>query len=678
MSRKPRSIRSKIILVLLVPVAALTALWTLNVNASFADATALRNTNHTQDNVSLPCDKMVAALQAERSLSVELLAAAGGDSAALRAQRAATDAAVTEFRDRSQHYRGTDISADITRARIADMLATRDSLVRLRTQVDAGSITRAVAVSGYNGIISYAFSVSTAAAASSDPLVERVMRTSVALRRTGELLYQEDALLTGVTTAGRFDPGEQRALTEIVGALRFQIPVAGSTLPAPNQAEFKSMLSGPNFTALRAAEDRLLGADRAGAPVPTTLAEWNATFTPAVRQLYDFLADGYGKAAEFAKAARDRILFQFGLSGVLGLAAILASLFLSIRIGGSVVRRLSVLRTAANELAQRRLPEMIMRLRAGEQIDVEGNTLRLSLGDDEIADVGAALSEVQQSAVDSAAGEAALRYDMNRALVNVARRNQTLIDRQLEALAQTPTVDAGGERVTARAEQLAVQMRRHSEHLVILAGSARSRRGFGPETLAAIITRAAGEVEHSERIEIGPLTDTEVPGPAVADIGHLLAELLENGTTFSPPDTPVHVSAHHVSGGVTVEIRDQGLGMSRSVLEETNRRLAQPQEFDPAKSARLGLFVVAFLAAQRGIRVVLRSTPHRGITAAVTIPAELAVPLTAPAGGTATTPTGGTRRSNASKLVGMTTRGGVRTAERGAPPRHAAEEGRSR
>ena len=170
----------------------------------------------------------------------------------------------------------------------------------------------------------------------------------------------------------------------------------------------------------------------------TTLAEWKATFTPAVRQLYDFLADGYDKAAEFAKAARDRILFQFGLSGVLGLVAILASLLLSIRIGGSVVRRLSVLRTAANELAQRRLPEMVMRLRAGEQIDVEDNTLRLSLGDDEIADVGAALSEVQQSAVSSAAGEAALRYDMNRTLVNVARRNQTLIDRQLEALAQTP------------------------------------------------------------------------------------------------------------------------------------------------------------------------------------------------------------------------------------------------
>ena len=671
MGRKPRSIRSKIILVLLVPVAALIALWTLDVNASFADAAALRNTNHTKDNVSLPCDRMVAALQAERSLSVEILAVAGGDIAALRARRAATDAAVDEFRTLSQHYRGSGISADITRARIADMLSARDSLVRLRTQVDAGSIARTVAMRGYNGIISSVFSVSTAAAASSDPLVERVMRTSVAMRRTGELLHQEDALLTGVLTAGRFDAGEHRQLTEIVGALRFQIPVAGSTLPAPDQAAFKSMLSGPDFVALRSAEDRILRGEGSG-EVSTTRAEWKATLTPAVRQLYDFIANGYDKAAQFAEAERDRILRRFGVSGVLGLAAILASLFLSIHIGGSIVRRLSVLRTAANDLAHRRLPEMVLRLRAGEQIDVDANKLRLSLGDDEIADVGAALGEVQQSAIDSAAGEATMRSDMNRTLVNIARRNQALIDRQLRALAQMPAVDTTGERATARAEQLAVQMRRHAEHLVILAGSARSRRGHGPEQLARIITRVAGEVEHSERIEIGPLVDSEVPEPAVTDIGHLLAELLENGTVFSPPDTPVRVSAQRVADGVIVEIEDQGLGMSQAALDETNRRLSQPQEFDPAKSARLGLFVVAFLAAHRGIRVVLRPSPHRGITATVTIPPELAVSRVAPAAGTATTPTGGTRRSNAAKLVGMVSQGRRRTTERATAPPHAA------
>jgi signal transduction histidine kinase len=336
------------------------------------------------------------------------------------------------------------------------------------------------------------------------------------------------------------------------------------------------------------------------------------------------------------------------------MAAVLASLLLSVRVGGSVVRRLSVLRAAADDLARRRLPDTVRRLRAGEKVDVDDSLSRsfgTSLGSDEIADVGAALDEVHQSAIRSAAGEAAIRYDMNRVLVNIARRNQTLIGRQLEALAQ------GDDSATTRAQQLAVRMRRNAERLVILAGSARSRRGHGPEQLARIIARAAGEVEHGERIELGTITDAEVPEPAVADIGHLLAELLENGITFSPPDTAVRVSAHRQpdGGAVVVEIEDNGLGMSSAALAETNRRMSQPPEFDPAESARLGLFVVATLAAQRGISVAFRPSAHRGVTATVTVPGDLAVPKPTPA----------TRRADASTLVGA--------VARSRRPRHAAD-----
>ncbi|BCJ51949.1 hypothetical protein Asp14428_34240 [Actinoplanes sp. NBRC 14428] len=660
-----------------MPVLALITLWTLDVQTSFADAAALRDGYNTRDNVALPADLMVAALQVERSGSVQMLAAGDREAAALSAQRKATDAAVASFRDLSRRYRGSGISADITRARIAEMNTTFDSLDLIRAQIDARSVTGDQVVTGFTGIINVAFSVTTSTASAGDPLVERVLRTAVALRRAGELLHQEDALLTGATTAGRFTPGEYKLLTEVVGALRFQLPTASSTLPAPDQAAFRSMLGSPTFTALRAAEDQVIAAGGAAETVPITQDVWKAMFNPAVRQFYGFLANGYDKALEFSRAERDRIVIRFGITGVLGLIAILTSLFLSIRIGGSVVRRLSVLQTAATDLAHRRLPETVQRLRAGERIDVAAHTLRLSLGNDEIARVGAALGEVQRSAIESAAGEAAMRYDMNKVLVNIARRNQSLIDRQLEALARTPGADAAGERPAARAEQLAVQMRRHAEHLVILAGSARSRRGLGPEPLARIIARTANEVEHAERIEFGPLAEVEVPEPAVTDIGHLLAELLENGTTFSPPDTPVRISAHQVAEGVVVEIEDHGLGMSASALEETNRRLTQPQEFDPATSARLGLFVVAILAAQRGIRVVLRPSDGQGITATVTIPAELAVPLTtpvAPVTGASLRPVPVTRRSDAARLVGMAGRAGRGSADRTAAPRHAAED----
>ena len=654
---------------LLVPVVALMGLWTLDVSAAVTDATAFRDSYNSRDNVSLPCDRMVAALQTERRGSVVALAL-GGDPTTVRALRTATDARITEFQKLSRNYRGEGISADITRDRIAGLSGAFDSLSLLRKRVDTGDITRAEVVSGYAGIISYAFTVYNAAAVSSDPLVERVIRTGVALRRSGELLHQENALLSGVTIAGRFADGEYRQLIEIVGAVRFQIPTSGATLPGPDQADFKSMLSGPAFTALRGAEDQLIRSGTSGEEVATTPDVWAATFTPAVREFYGFLANGYDKAAEFAKAERDRILWRFGVSGLLGLLAIVASLLLAVHIGGSVVRRLSVLRAAATDLAHRRLPDTVRALRAGERVAGDVDPLRLSLGDDEIAQVGAALSEVQRSAIDSAAGEAALRYDMKRVLVNIARRNQTLIDRQLEALAQ-----GTGERAAARAGQLAAQMRRQADHLVILAGSARSGRRLGPQPLAGIVTRVAGEVEHAERIEIGAIADAEVPGAAVTDIGHLLAELLANGTTFSPPETTVRVSAHPVPDGIMVEVEDHGLGMSAATLDETNRRLAQQQMFNPATSSQLDLLVVAQLAAQHGISVVLRPAAAGGITAEVTIPAELAelAAPSAPAPAVTITeprPSGRGRRSDASRLVGMASRAGRGAAA----PRHAADD----
>jgi signal transduction histidine kinase len=639
----------------LVPVVALTGLWVIDVKASFADATALRDTYNTRDNVSLPCDRMVAALQAERTQSAEFLATSDGDAGALRARRAATDAAIAQFQELSRRYRGSGVSADITRARFADMTVSLDSLALVRARVDARDATLTSALSGYTGVIRTAFSVSNAAAASSDPLVERVMRTMVAMRRAGELLYQEDALLTGATAAGRFGSVEYSQLIQIVGALRFQIPTAGATLPAPDQALFKSMLSGPAFAALREAEDEIIAKGRPGGPVALSREVWKATSTPAVGQLFAFMADGYDHAVEFAREARDRILIRFSVSGLLGLLAIVVSLVIAVRIGGSVVRRLFLLRTAATELARQRLPELVRRLRAGERIDLDGGALCLRLGDDEIAEVGTALADVHLSAVESAAAEAAVRHDMNRVLVNIARRNQTLLDRQIEALGPADGADS-------RAYQLAVRMRRHAEHLVILAGSARSRRGLGAESLATVLARVAGEMEHADRVAIGPIVTAEVPEHAVGDLGHLIGELLENAVTFSAPDTSVRLSVRRAPDGTVVEIEDHGIGMSPASVEETNRRLAQPGEFDPAESARLGLFVVATLAAQHGIGVTLGPTGEGGIRAVVTLPAALAVP-----GAEAAPEVASTRRSEASRLVGMA----VRTGRR---PRHAAAQ----
>ena len=620
MRTKPKSIRSKIILSLVVPVVALSVLWGSAVAASVGEAVALRSAYSLRDQVGRPCDLLVEALQAERSRSQEFLATDPRDAAALVAQRARTDAAIADFRRLSAQYDGSGLVAEVTRDRIADLTRSLAALTQLRSQIDAGSLSRTAALNGYSSIITFATSVLVSAAASSDPTVERIMAVVVEIRQVIELFGQEDALLTGATTAGRFAPGEFRQLIEIVEALHFQIPAAGASLPEQDQVAYRGMLGNPAFSALRATEERIIQASRAGGPVPISRKDWDAAFDPVARQIYAFLTEGYDRAVTYAREAGNQILLRFGLSGILGLIAIVASLFVSIRLGGSVVRRLSLLRSAATELADRRLPQLIARLRSGAPAEASDDLPDLPSGDDEIAEVGTALGEVQRSAVDAAAGEAAMRYGMNKVLVNVARRNQTLIGRQLAALAELPGPSAAQD----RAAQLAVRMRRNAEHLVILAGSARSGRGLRPEPLAELLRRAAGEVEDSARIELRALADALVPGRAAADLVHLLAELLENATSFSPPDTPVRVSAQWLPDGLGIEIEDRGLGMTSAALEEVNRNLAEPPDFDPANSARLGLFVVGQLARQRGIRVGLRPSAFGGVTAAVTLPPELA------------------------------------------------------
>jgi hypothetical protein len=269
------------------------------------------------------------------------------------------------------------------------------------------------------------------------------------------------------------------------------------------QSAYSEMLNNPTFSALRAAENRIIRESHPGGPVPITREVWKATFDPAARQLRDFLTAGYNQAIADARRAGDAVLIRLAVAGGLGLLAIVLSLLLSIRIARSVVHRLTVLRAAATDLAGRRLPEVVARLRAGEQVDVDRESLRPPPGDDEIAAVGVALGEVQRRAIESAVGEAALRHGMSKVFVNIARRNQSLIGRQLEALAKVRASGTRQEnRPAALAEQLAIRMRRHAEQLVILAGSARSRGGLQPVPLGDILGSAAVEVEDAERVEI--------------------------------------------------------------------------------------------------------------------------------------------------------------------------------
>ena len=265
------------------------------------------------------------------------------------------------------------------------------------------------------------------------------------------------------------------------------------------------------------------------------------------------------------------------------------------------------------------------RLAAGEEVDIETEAPRLEYPQDEAGQVGQAVNTLQRAAVEAAVKQAGMRRGVSEVFVNLARRNQVLLHRQLTLLdhMERRTEDSDELADLFRLDHLTTRMRRHAEGLVILSGAAPSRQWRKPVQLMDVVRAAVAEVEDYERIEVRRLPRLAVDGGAVADLTHLIAELLENATVFSPPHTAVQVLGERVTNGFTLEIHDRGLGMPSDTLVEANLRLSETPEFELSDTDRLGLFVVSRLAQRQDVRVSLQPSPYGGTTAVVLIPGAI-------------------------------------------------------
>ncbi|MFE0515180.1 sensor histidine kinase, partial [Streptomyces sp. NPDC058964] len=229
------------------------------------------------------------------------------------------------------------------------------------------------------------------------------------------------------------------------------------------------------------------------------------------------------------------------------------------------------------------------------------------------------------AAVEAAVKQATLRRGLFAVLLNIARRNQALVHRQLKLVdtLERRTEDPEILRQLFRIDHLTTRMRRHAESLIILSGAAPGRRWRRPVPVADVVSSAVGEIEDYTRVVVPPMPDVGVAADAVADVAHLIAELLENATVFSPPHTQVTLRTGRVSGGFVLEIDDRGLGLDPDQLADAHRTLTDPDGFDPTRHDRLGLYVVGRLAARHGIQVALRDSPYGGTTAVVLLPSTV-------------------------------------------------------
>jgi signal transduction histidine kinase len=627
MNTRNWSIRSKIIALVAVPLAALLALWIFATALTVGPAFNLLSAQTLLDNVAQPGEVLVAELQLERRLSVEFLSArdGDGDGGALATHRITTDKAVADFRRAASSQDARDAASELLQGRIDQIFVALDSLSAQRGYVDRREIDAAGAQSSYSSIIDFAFKMFTATATFNEPEIDREIRALTGIGQGREWLSQADSLLAGAQAARTFTPAGLGQLVQTIGTQRFLYKDAVADLPESARLEYERLTAGDAFVRLRQMQDSIVTTGRAGSAPPVQSRAWQSAYDSAVQQLRAYEAaateDLAGRAAPLAIG----ILLRLALAGILGLTAVVVSLVVSVRVGRSLISRLSKLRAAALQLAGERLPSVVKRLAHGEAVDVDAEAPPLEYGADEIGQLGRAFTEVQRTAVQSAVDEANVRKGLNEVFLNIARRSQTLLHRQLALLDRMERRQADPQELEDlyNLDHLATRMRRHAEDLVILAGATPGRGWRNPVPVVDVVRGAISEVEDYKRIDVSAVETSSVIGRAVGDVIHLLAELLENAASFSPPHTRVQVAGQVVPNGYAIEIEDRGLGMSAEALDDANRRLLEPPDFDPGDSARLGLFVVAQLAGRHGIRVQLRSSPYGGVTAVALVPGDL-------------------------------------------------------
>jgi len=311
----------------------------------------------------------------------------------------------------------------------------------------------------------------------------------------------------------------------------------------------------------------------------------------------------------------------------------LVIIVISVALMGLFARRIAAdiggLQVTAEHLANEEMPGLVEKLRRGEPVtDREAQPVTRAVTA-EAAHAEAAIARLASSAAAAAAAEASLRNGIGQVFVSLARRNQSLLQRQLrliDALEQKAS-DPDTLADLFPLDHLTTRMRRHAEVLLILAGAAPGRSWSEPVPVIDVVRGAVAEIEDYKRVSVLTRSEDAVAGQAVADMIHLLAELIENATLSSPSGTRVEVRAERVANGFAIEVDDRGLGIEPGQLAAINARLANPPDFDLANADQLGLFVVGKLAARHGVRVALRPSPYGGTNAVVLMPNNLVVPL---------------------------------------------------
>ncbi|GAA2208620.1 hypothetical protein GCM10009850_040780 [Nonomuraea monospora] len=622
-----RSIRFKISTLLVIPLISLIALWGFAASTTSGEALNLLKVETIWTDVINNADGLVGNLQTERLASAERLAGAASDPDALAKARSKVDNNNKTLRQRAA---GDDVQSALTedmKTQLQTVFQAIDRLPDIRRKVDDRRLTPGGLVEEYAKISDEVHLLYSRLTVSTDLELALQAQGLINADEVRELLAREHALI--VAANGQASMHDVHLLAGIDGTRKHLFPKALANLDTDLRAPFEKLYYSPRYVTMENLLEGYIGGES------LDLDLWQGISDQVQKEYREAIWRTGDKLLARMEPAGVAIVVRAGVAGALGLIAVIASIVISIRIARRLTRELGALRRTALDLAEIRLPDVVAKLRKGEPVDIATEAPPITVSQkstSEVRDLATAFDSVQSTAVDAAVEQAKLREGVSEALRNLARRSQSLLQRQLRLLdeMQRQTEEPEALERLFKLDHLTTRMRRHAEGLVLLSGGAAGRRWRGVIPMEDVLSGAAAQVEEYTRVRVYPMPEAGVSGSAVADLMHLFAELIENATTFSSPSNEVSVHGEMVGRGFAVEIEDRGLGIDEATRRVINERLASPPEFDASQTERLGFAVVGMLAARHGIKVTLKPSPYGGTTAIVLVPATLVEPLAMP------------------------------------------------
>jgi signal transduction histidine kinase len=649
MGSRGRSIRLRIYFLVAIPLVTMLGLFGYVAYSSVTNWLNLDRAPSLIRATSVPLTNFVSLLQAERRAAVVYL------SEPNPANLNTFQAAITTTKngeptlEAALNSPGTQNSTTAQEtAAIGKMTADIMGMTQLRAAVTASQLTPLDALAAYTKIIADQDTVFQAEASSiTDSGASTQGLGLISAVNAREDLSEQDAVLAGALARGSLTGPDRVAFSQAVGRQQDDTLLYTALLTPAELKVFNTTMNSLAPTALQTDLTTVQQAVAAGTPLRAmeglglSPASWQLLTRTWQHANYNAATDAANAVLNIDQSLATSAKQRVWETGGIGAAGLILTLIVTILLGRSINRRLTVLRRSAVTLAEEQLPAVVARLRRGESVDIAAEAPSLRVGGDEIGQVGQAIDMVRQTAIRSAVEEARLRQGINDVFRNLARRNQSLLQRQLTVLdsMERRATDPDVLEDLFKMDHLTTRMRRHAEGLIILSGAAPGRAWSAPVKLIDVMRGAVAEVEDYARVTVSTQSKAALSGAAVTDVIHLLAELIENATTLSPPFTQVRVSGETVGNGFAIEIEDRGLGMAPQRMAELNERLANPPDLNPANTEQLGLFVVGQLARRHGITVTLRPSPYGGTTAVTLIPQRLIVeegPAAITAGGPGT------------------------------------------